>query len=56
MPRDDGDRREPFWLRVHASNPNNVKVVTALGWQALYFSRSLVPFNRDVASFRLASS
>ncbi|MCW3061017.1 MAG: kdsB [Capsulimonas sp.] len=30
-----------------AQNPNNVKVVTATDGRALYFSRSLIPYNRD---------
>jgi 3-deoxy-manno-octulosonate cytidylyltransferase (CMP-KDO synthetase) len=32
------------------SNPNAVKVVTALDGRALYFSRAAIPFNRDNAS------
>ena len=31
------------------SNPNTVKVVTALDGRALYFSRSAIPFDRDQA-------
>jgi 3-deoxy-manno-octulosonate cytidylyltransferase (CMP-KDO synthetase) len=46
----------PFGCESDASNPNNVKVVTALDGRALYFSRSLVPFNRDDRQFRPASS
>jgi len=30
-----------------ARDPNNVKVVTAAGGRALYFSRALVPYDRD---------
>jgi 3-deoxy-manno-octulosonate cytidylyltransferase (CMP-KDO synthetase) len=33
------------------SNPNAVKVVTALDGRALYFSRSTIPFDRDGAGF-----
>lgn len=33
------------------ANPNAVKVVTAADGQALYFSRSTIPFDRDVAGF-----
>lgn len=36
-----------FETESDALNPNNVKVVTALDDKALYFSRSLIPFNRD---------
>ncbi len=32
------------------SNPNNVKVVCGVNHQALYFSRSPIPFNRDKIS------
>ncbi len=31
------------------NNPNAVKVVTALGGQALYFSRATIPFDRDAS-------
>ena len=37
------------------SNPNAVKVVTALDGRALYFSRATIPFDRDntgLASYR----
>ena len=37
----------PFEDAKDAQNPNNVKVVTALDGRALFFSRSLIPFNRD---------
>ena len=37
----------PFETESDALNPNNVKVVTALDDRALYFSRSLIPFDRD---------
>ncbi|CAN5533700.1 3-deoxy-manno-octulosonate cytidylyltransferase [soil metagenome] len=37
----------PFENSDDALNPNNVKVVTALDGRALYFSRSVIPFNRD---------
>jgi 3-deoxy-manno-octulosonate cytidylyltransferase (CMP-KDO synthetase) len=37
----------PFETKTDALNPNNVKVVTALDGRALYFSRSLIPFDRD---------
>ena len=33
------------------ANPNAVKVVTALGGRALYFSRATIPFDRDATSF-----
>lgn len=33
------------------TNPNAVKVVTALDGRALYFSRATIPFDRDAASF-----
>ena len=36
-----------FEIKTDALNPNNVKVVTALDGRALYFSRSLIPFDRD---------
>ncbi len=37
----------PFATAAEAANPNNVKVVTALDGRALYFSRSVIPFDRD---------
>jgi 3-deoxy-manno-octulosonate cytidylyltransferase (CMP-KDO synthetase) len=36
---------------VEFSNPNAVKVVTALDGRALYFSRATIPFDRDGAGF-----
>jgi 3-deoxy-manno-octulosonate cytidylyltransferase (CMP-KDO synthetase) len=33
------------------TNPNAVKVVTALDGRALYFSRATIPFDRDVTGF-----
>ena len=33
------------------TNPNAVKVVTALDGRALYFSRATIPFNRDATGF-----
>ncbi len=33
------------------TNPNAVKVVTALDGRALYFSRALIPFDRDATGF-----
>ena len=33
------------------SNPNSVKVVTALDGRALYFSRSTIPFDREKTGF-----
>jgi 3-deoxy-manno-octulosonate cytidylyltransferase (CMP-KDO synthetase) len=30
-----------------AINPNRVKVVVDAGWRAIYFSRALIPFDRD---------
>jgi 3-deoxy-manno-octulosonate cytidylyltransferase (CMP-KDO synthetase) len=33
------------------SNPNAVKVVTALDGRALYFSRATIPFDRDASGF-----
>ena len=33
------------------SNPNAVKVVTALDGRALYFSRAAIPFDRDATGF-----
>jgi 3-deoxy-manno-octulosonate cytidylyltransferase (CMP-KDO synthetase) len=33
------------------TNPNAVKVVTALDGRALYFSRATIPFDRDQAGF-----
>lgn len=33
--------------KEEAGNPNNVKVVTDISGNALYFSRSIVPFQRD---------
>jgi 3-deoxy-manno-octulosonate cytidylyltransferase (CMP-KDO synthetase) len=39
----------PFADETVATNPNNVKVVTDRLGNALYFSRSLIPFVRDAA-------
>jgi 3-deoxy-manno-octulosonate cytidylyltransferase (CMP-KDO synthetase) len=36
---------------LEASDPNAVKVVTALDGRALYFSRATIPFDRDRAGF-----
>jgi 3-deoxy-manno-octulosonate cytidylyltransferase (CMP-KDO synthetase) len=33
------------------ANPNAVKVVTALDGRALYFSRAMIPFDRDATGF-----
>ena len=33
------------------TNPNAVKVVTALDGRALYFSRTMIPFDRDATGF-----
>jgi 3-deoxy-manno-octulosonate cytidylyltransferase (CMP-KDO synthetase) len=41
----------PFEAESDAFNPNNVKVVTALDGRALYFSRSLIPFQRNGSQF-----
>jgi 3-deoxy-manno-octulosonate cytidylyltransferase (CMP-KDO synthetase) len=38
------------------NNPNNVKVVTDLNGFALYFSRSVIPFNRAAASLQAPSN
>lgn len=40
----------PFKTSADAANPNNVKVVTGLDGRALYFSRSVIPFDRDGTS------
>jgi 3-deoxy-manno-octulosonate cytidylyltransferase (CMP-KDO synthetase) len=45
-----------FETKPDALNPNNVKVVTALDGRALYFSRSLIPFDRDEAQLSTARS
>ncbi|MEO6848654.1 MAG: 3-deoxy-manno-octulosonate cytidylyltransferase [Chthoniobacterales bacterium] len=37
----------PFKKVSEAENPNNVKVVTDKKGDALYFSRSIIPFDRD---------
>jgi 3-deoxy-manno-octulosonate cytidylyltransferase (CMP-KDO synthetase) len=37
----------PFESAEDIANPNNVKVVTGVRGQALYFSRSPIPFDRD---------
>ena len=37
----------PIENEAEAANPNNVKEVTARDGQALYFSRSRIPFKRD---------
>jgi 3-deoxy-manno-octulosonate cytidylyltransferase (CMP-KDO synthetase) len=36
---------------VEFTNPNAVKVVTALDGRALYFSRATIPFDRDTTGF-----
>lgn len=38
---------KPFESEVDAQNPNKVKVIFAPDHRALYFSRSLIPYNRD---------
>ena len=45
----------PFETESDALNPNNVKVVTALDDRALYFSRSLIPFDRDNSQLSTAT-
>lgn len=42
----------PFEPGEDPGNPNIVKVVTDLAGRALYFSRSLVPFDRDATGHR----
>jgi len=34
--------------KEEAENPNNVKVITDISCDALYFSRSIIPFQRDL--------
>jgi 3-deoxy-manno-octulosonate cytidylyltransferase (CMP-KDO synthetase) len=36
--------------KEEAENPNNVKVITDISGYALYFSRSIIPFQRDRGS------
>lgn len=49
----DGEQNDVWTLKKkiiaqdEISNPNNVKVVTDKNDHALYFSRSVIPFNRD---------
>ena len=38
---------KPFESEVDAQNPNKVKVIFTPDHKALYFSRSLIPYNRD---------
>lgn len=38
---------KPFESEVDAENPNKVKVIFTPDQKALYFSRSLIPYNRD---------
>ncbi len=45
----------PFAERENAGNPNIVKVVRRLDGRALYFSRALVPFNRDGSGMKTGS-
>ena len=51
---DDPDVRVASLMRriskEDAENPNNVKVVTDSSGYALYFSRSVIPFQRDLGS------
>ena len=51
---DDPDVRVASLMRKiskeEAENPNNVKVVTDSSGYALYFSRSVIPFQRDAGS------
>ncbi len=41
----------PFESAEDIANPNNVKVVTGVHGQALYFSRSPIPFDRDGTAY-----
>lgn len=45
----------PFPAEVDATNPNCVKVVRNLHGNALYFSRSLIPYERDAGAARRGS-
>ena len=53
LERKDGEKSDIWTLKKkitahdEISNPNNVKVVTNKNGHALYFSRSVIPFNRD---------
>lgn len=40
----------PFAEGANVSDPNLVKVITSLSGHAIYFSRSVVPFHRDLQS------
>ena len=40
----------PFAAGADVANPNLVKVITGLDGRAIYFSRSVIPFNRDPAT------
>jgi 3-deoxy-manno-octulosonate cytidylyltransferase (CMP-KDO synthetase) len=40
----------PFAPGVDVGNPNLVKVIAGLDGRAIYFSRSVIPFNRDSAT------
>jgi 3-deoxy-manno-octulosonate cytidylyltransferase (CMP-KDO synthetase) len=39
----------PFAAREQIADPNVVKVVAGVGGKAIYFSRSVIPYNRDRA-------
>lgn len=43
----------PFWTDEDPGNPNLVKVVVAADGTALYFSRALIPFERDAGKGRV---
>ena len=44
---DIGTAAVPFKTSEDIANPNSVKVVTGMTGEALYFSRSIIPYQRD---------
>lgn len=45
----------PLSTLLEVENPNNVKVITNLNQKAIYFSRAVIPYNREGVDFKKMS-